>query len=191
MSHAAARSRGEMLSPVPSGPVSTRHARSAELESESPRRTRHARGRMWVVRVLEESVGDLTTLTVQDPSSLQGAIVYVCRPPLLPVSLRLEDIWPLPLWRTVVSASLAAPPQEDCIAIGGVSPGTAAIPELGASLPTPEDSMFPSDSSPEGVRLPGVSPTPPDIADLELEKALLSVSVLPVMVTPIVDPVVV
>ena len=32
---------------------------------------------------------------------------------------------------------------------------------------------------------------PLDIADLELEKALLSVSVLPVMVTPVVDPVVV
>ena len=36
-----------------------------------------------------------------------------------------------------------------------------------------------------------VHPAHPDIADLELEKALLSVSVLPVMVTPIVDPVVV
>ena len=51
--------------------------------------------------------------------------------------------------------------------------------------------MLLSDSSPEGVRLPGVCPAPPDIADLELEKALLSVSVLPVMVTPIVDHVVV
>ena len=34
----------------------------------------------------------------------------------------------------------------------------------------------------------GVRPAPPDIADLELEKALLSVSVLLVMLTPIVDP---
>ena len=37
--------------------------------------------------------------------------------------------------------------------------------------------------------LPNVRPTPPDLADLELEKALLSVSVLPVMVTPLVEPV--
>ena len=96
-SQAAARSRGEMLSPVPSGPVSMRHARSAELESESPRRTRHESRRMRPVRVLEESVGDLPTLTVQDPSDLQGAIVYDCRPPLLPVSLQLDDIGPLPL----------------------------------------------------------------------------------------------
>ena len=35
LSPAVARSRGEMLSPVSSGPVSTGHARSAELESES------------------------------------------------------------------------------------------------------------------------------------------------------------
>ena len=42
--------------------------------------------------------------------------------------------------------------------------------------------------APEGVRLPGVRPVPPDVIDLE--KALLSVSMLPVMVTPIVDPVV-
>ena len=39
-------------------------------------------------------------------------------------------------------------------------------------------------SSPEGVRLPGAR-----LADPELEKALLSVSVLPVMVTPLVEPV--
>ena len=37
--------------------------------------------------------------------------------------------------------------------------------------------------------IPKVRPTPPDLADLELEKALLSVSVLPVMVTPLVEPV--
>ena len=175
--------------------MSTRHARSAEQHSESLRKTRRARRRMRPVRVLEESVGELPTLTVQDPSDLQNTIVYDCRPLLLPVSLRLEDIGPLPLRRTVVSASLAAPPQEDFMAIGGVSPERVAIPELGVAplvdpdtdledeLPTPEGSMLLSDSSPEGVRLPGVRPTLPDLADLELENALLSVSVLPVMVT--------
>ena len=183
MSQAAARSRRDMMSPVPSGPVSMRHARSAEWRT---RRTRH---KMRPVRVMEESVGELLTLTVQDPSDLQGAIVYDCRPPLLPVSLRLENI---------ASASLVAPPQEDCMAIGGVSPERVAIPELGVAplvdpdneLPTPEDSMLLNDSSPEGVRLPGGCPAPPDIADLELEKALLYVSALPVMVTPMVVPVV-
>ena len=158
-----------MLSPVLSDPVSTRHARSAERESESPRRTRRARRKMRPVRVLEESVGDLQTLTVQDPSDLQGAIVYDCRPPLLPVSLRLEDIGSLPLWRTVVSASLAAPPREDYMVIGAVSLEGVAIPELGITplidldtdledeLPTPKDSMLVSDSSPAGIRPAGGS----------------------------------
>ena len=73
-----------------------------------------------------------------------------------------------------------------------------AIPELGVAplvdpdtdledeLPTLEGSMLLGDSSPEGVRLPGVSLGPPDLADLELEEELLSVSVLPAIVTPLV-----
>ena len=97
-------------------------------------------------------------MTIQDPSDLQGAIAYDCRPPLLPVSLRLEDIGPLPMRHTVVSASLAAPPREDCMAIGGVSPEGVAIPGLGVTplvdpetdledeLPTPEDSTLFSDT---------------------------------------------
>ena len=111
-----------MVSPVQSGPVSMCQARSAELDSGSPRKTRRAPHRMRPVRILEESVGvEPPTLTVQDALDLQGAIVYDCRPPMLPVSLRLKDIRQLPLRRTVVSASLAVPPQEDFVAIGGAS----------------------------------------------------------------------
>ena len=47
-----------------------------------------------------------------------------------------------------------------------------------------------SASGPEGVCLPGVRLALPDAFDLELEKALLDASILPVMVTPLVDPVV-
>ena len=134
VSQAAARSRRDMVSPVQSGPVSMRHAHSTELNSELPWKTRRALRRMRPVRILEESVGvEPPTLTVQDASDLQGAIVYDCRPPILPVSLRLEDIGPLPLHRTVVSASLAAPPLEDFMAIGGASPEGVAIPELGVA----------------------------------------------------------
>ena len=107
MSQAAGQSRRDMMSPVPSRPVSTCHARSAERDSESAQKIRHARRQMRPVRVLEESVGELPTLTIQNPWDLQDAIVYDCRPQLLPVSLRLYDIGPLPLRRTVVSASLA------------------------------------------------------------------------------------
>ena len=77
-----------------------------------------------------ESVGDLPILTFPDPSDLQGALVYDCRPPLLPVSLQLVDIGPLPLRPTVVSASLTAPPWEDGIAVSGVSQERVAIRSL-------------------------------------------------------------
>ena len=115
---------------------------------------------------------------------------------------KLQDIGPLPLRQTVVSASLAAPPREDDLAVSGVGPEGVAIPELGVAPladsgteledehPTPEDSLVMSASGPEEVCLPGVRPALPDVIDLELQKALLDVSVLPVMVTPIVDSVV-
>ena len=101
-----------------------------------------------------------------------------------------------------MSASLAAPPWEDGLAISGVGPEGVAIPELGVAplvdsgtdledeLSTPDD--FPSTGAirPEEVVLPGARPAPPDVIHFELEKALLQVSMLPMMVTPIVDPVV-
>ena len=79
---AVVQSREKMMSPFSSGPVSVRPARSAELELESPRRTRRAKQWIRPVRVMEGSVGDLPILTLQDPADLQGAIVYNCRPPL-------------------------------------------------------------------------------------------------------------
>ena len=59
--------------------------------------------------------------------------MYDCQPPLLHVSLQLKDIGPLPLRPTVVSASLAAPPQEDGMTVGSASPEGVAIPELGVA----------------------------------------------------------
>ena len=131
VTRAAGQSRCDTISPVASSPVSSHYARSAEQESETYRLTRRGRCRMRPVRILQESVGDLEVVTAQDASDLQGALVYDCRPPLLPVSLHLEDIGALSLRRTVASASLAAPPQEDFMEIGGVSPEGVAVPELG------------------------------------------------------------
>ena len=102
----------------------------------------------------------------QEASDKQGALVYDCIPQLLPVSLRLEDIGALR--RTVASASLAAPPLQDLMEIGGVSLEGVAVPELGVAplintdteledeLPTPEDSPLFCVSSPEVARPPGV-----------------------------------
>ena len=166
------------------------------------RLTRRGRRRLRPVRILEESVSELPMLTAQDTADLQGALVYDCRPPLLLVSLRLDDIGPLPFRRTVVSASLAAPLQEVVMEIGGVRPEGVAVPELGVAppfdtdteledeLPTPEVSLLFHDSRPQGVRLSEVNcPAPRDIVDVELEKALLSVSILPAMVMPLEEPV--
>ena len=49
LSPALAQSRDGMLSTVSSGPVSMRHAQSAELWLESPRRTRCAKRRMRTI----------------------------------------------------------------------------------------------------------------------------------------------
>ena len=56
-------------------------------------------------------------------------------------------------------------------------------------LPTSEDSPLSDNSSPEEACPPGVRPAIRELVDLELEKALLCVSFLPDMVTPLEEPV--
>ena len=90
-----AKPQDSVSSPVSTGPVSVSHAGSAELMEESPRRTRCARRLTRPVRVMTGSVDNLPILTIQDPADVHGAMVYDCRPPLLPVSLQLCDLGPL------------------------------------------------------------------------------------------------
>ena len=71
VSQAAGQLRRDTTSPAASSPVSTRHVRSAERESETSRLTQGGHRRLRPVRILEESVSELPTLTVQDPSDLQ------------------------------------------------------------------------------------------------------------------------
>ena len=52
-------------------------------------------------------------------------------------------------------------------------------------LPIPDYSPLLHDSSPEGVRPPRACSAPQDLVDLELERALLNVSILPDMVSPL------
>ena len=186
-----------VLSPVSTGPGSLRHTSSAELVGESPRRTRRAKRRMRPVRVVETLVRDLPVLTLQDPSDVQGAVVYDCRPPLLPVSLDLSGIDPVSGLSTIISASVIVPPRVDGLPISGGGGGSNAlvVPELGVApledsgtdledeLPTPDGSP-----STDAVQ-PEVGPAHQGV-DLELARALLELGVLPPMVTPIVDPVV-
>ena len=90
-----AQPRDSLLSPVSTGPGSIRQASSAELVGESLRRTGRAKRRMQPVCVIEGSIGNFSVLTIEEPSGVQGAMFYDCRPPLLPVSLQLSDIDPL------------------------------------------------------------------------------------------------
>ena len=129
-------------------------------------------------------------------------MIYYGRPPLLPVSLQLCDLGPLSVRPTVASASVAVPPWEDQSTIGDVVSDVVVFPELDIAplvdsgtdledeLPTPDGSPSTDVVQPGDVALPEVCPAPRGGIDLELAKALLDVSVLPMMVTPIVDPVV-
>ena len=192
----------DMASPVPPSSGSARHARSSEAESESPRKTRRARRRMRPTRVRDEPVGfEFPTLTVQDIPDLTRAIVYDCRPPLLPVSLRLKDIGLLPRARPVASASLAAPSTEDPMVIGDASLEGVAVRALGVNppgdsgmdledeLPTPEDSMVIGGASLERVAVPELGVAPPDDSDSDLKDELLHMSPLPTIVSPFTEPV--
>ena len=110
VTRAAGQSRRDTIYPVASCPVSSHYARSAEQALETSTLTRRGRCRMRPVRILQQSVGDLQVVTAQEALDLQrvsSCTTVDCRPPLLPVSLRLEDIGALPLRRTVASASLA------------------------------------------------------------------------------------
>ena len=82
----AGQSRRDTDSPVASSPVSSPCVRSVEQDSETPRLTRRGRRRMWPAGVLLELIGDIQVVTAQEASDMQGALVYDCRPPLLPVS---------------------------------------------------------------------------------------------------------
>ena len=195
VSQATALAQCDMTSPGPPGWVSVCHAHSSEQESESPRKTRRARRRLRPTRVRDEPVGvEYPTMTVQDIPDLTGAIIYDCRPPLLPVSLRLKDIWLLPRTRPVASASLAAPPPEDSMVIGvaipevGVAPPDVSGTDLQDELLTPEDSMVIGGTSPEGVVIPELGVASPDDSGTDLEDELLSISPLPPIVSRLTEP---
>ena len=202
VSQATALAQYDMASPVPPSLVSARHARSSEVESELPRKTRRARRRMRPTCVRDEPVGvESPTLTIQNIPDLTGAIIYDCRPPLLPVSLRLKDIGQLPRTRPVASASLAAPPPEDSMVIGGASPEGVAVQELGVAPPddsgrdledellTPEDSMVIGGASLEWVAIPELGVAPLDDSETDLEDEFLNISHLPTIVSPLTEPV--
>ena len=108
-----------VLSPASTGPRSLRLAGSAEFVGKSPRTTRRAKRRVRLVHVVETSIRELPVLTLQDPSDVQGAVVFDCRSPLLLVSLDLSGIGLLSGLPPAASASVGVPPNEHGISISG------------------------------------------------------------------------
>ena len=64
------------------------------------------------MRVMDRLGCALPVLTLQDPADAQGAVVYDCRPPLLPVSLQLGELGMLARVRPAAWAGVAVPPWE-------------------------------------------------------------------------------
>ena len=108
-----------VLSPASTGPSSLSPAGSTEFVGKSPRTSRRAHRRMRPVPVMETSVGDLPVLTLQDPSAAQGAVVFDCRPPLLPVSLDLSTVGLLSGLPPAVLAGVEVPSREHGLSFGG------------------------------------------------------------------------
>ena len=132
----------------------------------------------------------------------QGAVVYDCRPPLLPVSLQLGDLGTFARMRPKASACVTVPPCEVGRPVSNVDLDMVVFPELGVTplidsgtdleveLPTPNNSPGLAAVSAAEAAVPEVRLAPRGGFDLELVKALLDVSVIPMIITPIVDPVV-
>ena len=167
------------------------------LSDGTPRRPRRSRRRIRPVRVMSGSVGDLPILTLQDPADVQGEVIYDCRPSLLPVSLQLCDLGPMAGRQPEGSATVTVPPlvegqvsEMDEIAFTelGVAPLLESGTDLEDELPMSDDSAVLLGGRSATAAVPEICPALQGRFDLELVKALLDVSVMPSMITPIDDP---
>ena len=154
------------------------------------------------VRVMTESVGDLPVLTLQDPADVQGAVVRDCRPPLLPVSIPLSALGPMTGQHSRGTTSMCVPPHDEEYSVLNMDTDVITFRELGVAplndsgtgikdeLPTPTDSPVPGEVCSIVTAEPQVLPVQEDGFDLELAKIMLEVSVMPMMITLINDPMV-
>ena len=114
-------------------------------------------------RLREDSV-TVPSPAIVNPAvqNLTGAIVYDCRPRLLPVSIRLNDCLHPSGVQPAASASLAAPPAEETMMLGSTGPERATLPEFAVAI---------SDDS-----------------GTDLEDELLRFYLLPTVVSPLAEP---
>ena len=172
------------------------------VREATPRSTRRSHRPFRPVHVMSEAVGELPVLTIQDPADMVGASVVDCRPPVLPVSIPLSALSP----RTVENARGTSgfnPSRTEGQSIMDMDTNEITIDQIvGFPWNDPgtdvEDELPMPASSPVQCTTPAVmtseSGGPQELRDnfdLDLAKVLLDVSVMPTMVSPIEDSVVI
>ena len=121
-----------LVSPVPGSSGSPGNVHPYDAETESPRKTRR---RMRPTRLRDDPVHVPSPATAdQAVRDLAGAVIYDCRPHILPVSIRLQDFRLPSGVRPAASSSLAAPPAEEATMFGSAVLERAATPKFAAIL---------------------------------------------------------
>ena len=170
------------------------------VRGATPKSTRRSHRPFRPVHVMSAAVCDLPVLSIQDPADVVGASVVDCRPPVLPVSIPLSALSP----RTVENArgtsgfnpSRTEGPSimdmdtneitiERIVGFPWNDPGTDVEDELPTPASSPAQCTTPAVMTGES----GVPQELKDNFDLDLVKVLLDVSVMPMMISPIEDPV--
>ena len=100
-----------LSSPVPASSGAPLNVHPCDGETGTPQKTRRVHRRMHQTRVRDVPVHAVTA--DQAVRELAGAVVYDCRPRVLPVSIRLKDFQRPSVVRPAASSSLAAPPVEE------------------------------------------------------------------------------
>ena len=113
-------------SPAPVSSGSQRSSRQRHMGAESPRETRRTSRRVRPTRVQDMSAGVLSPVAVSDQAP--GAIIYDCRTPILPVTVRLRGLRGPCVIRPTASSSLTAPPEGEDLVAGASVPGSSAAP---------------------------------------------------------------
>ena len=119
-------------SPAPDSLCSPRNIRRRESDEESPRKSRCRTRRAHSPRVEDVPAVVLSPVAVsaRDPD----AIIYDCRPPILPVSIKLKGLHQNNVVVSDVFPSLAAPSGEVGLQCGASLPERDAEPALMSGL---------------------------------------------------------
>ena len=166
----------------------------------TPRSARRSHRPSRPVRVMSEAVGELTLLTVQNPSDMVGESVIDCPPPGLPVSIPLSELSPGTL-ENARGTSGFNPSRGEGQSIMDMDTNEITDRIVGLPWNDPgtdvEDELPTPASSTVQCTTPAVMPVEPgdpqelgDNFDLDLAKVLLDVSVMPTMISPIEDSIV-